>query len=82
MLPVEYLHVVFTVTDQIARLARQNPELVYALLFYAASRALKEVGRDWLGVELGFLIILHLWGQLLNRHPHVHCVLPAGGILL
>lgn len=82
MLPVEYLHVVFTVTDEIARLARYNPGLIYELCFYAASRALKEVGRDWLGVELGIIILLHTWGQLLNLHPHIHCLLPAGGILL
>lgn len=82
MLPVEYLHVVFTVTDEIARLARYHPEIIYELCFYAASRALKEVGRDWLGVELGIVIVLHTWGQLLNLHPHGHCLLPAGGISL
>jgi hypothetical protein len=82
MLPVEYLHIVFTATDQLARLARSNPWLIYDLLFYAASQTLKEVGRKWLGVALGFLIVLHLWGQLLNYHPHCHCVLPAGGISL
>jgi len=80
MLPVEYLHAVFTVPDEIARLTRRNPELLYNLLFHAASRALLRTGRELLDVELGLVLVLHSWGQLLNHHPHVHVLLPAGGI--
>ena len=80
MLPVEYLHAVFTVPDEIARLTRQNPELLYNALFHSASRALLEAGRELLDVELGLIAVLHSWGQLLNHHPHIHFLLPAGGI--
>ncbi len=82
LLPVEYFHVVFTVPEQIARLAFYNQEAVYGLLFRAAAQALLTIARDpkHLGAEIGFFGILHTWGQNLLYHPHVHFVLAGGGI--
>lgn len=82
MLPVEYAHVVFTLPSQLAPLALQNPRVVYGLLFRAVSQTLLEVAATprHLGARIGFLAILHTWGQTLMHHPHVHCVVPAGGI--
>jgi hypothetical protein len=82
LLPVRYVHVVFTLPHQWAPLAYQNKRLVYRLLFQASAAALLEVAADprHLGAEIGFLSILHTWGQNLQHHPHVHCVIPAGGL--
>jgi hypothetical protein len=82
LLPVPYFHVVFTLPEEIARIAYYNPRLVYALLFRIASETLLTIGRDpkHLGAELGFFAILHTWGQNLLHHPHVHCVVPGGGL--
>lgn len=82
LLPVEYFHVVFTVPEQIARLAYYNKETVYGILFRAASETLLTIARDpkHLGAEIGFFGILHTWGQNLLHHPHVHFVVPGGGI--
>lgn len=81
LLPVPYFHVVFTLPDQLSGLALQNKEAIYNLLFSSASQALLELAADQhrLGAETGFLAILHTWGQTLNYHPHIHCVVPAGG---
>jgi hypothetical protein len=82
LLPVEYFHVVFTIPEQLARIAFYNPAVVYGILFRAASETLLTVARDpkHLGAEIGFLAILHTWGQNLLHHPHVHCVVPGGGL--
>lgn len=82
LLPVPYFHLVFTLPAAIAPLALQNPQLLYGLLFQAASQTLLEVAANprHLGAEIGFLAVLHTWGQNLMHHPHVHCVVPAGGI--
>jgi hypothetical protein len=82
LLPVEYFHVVFTVPEQIARIAFYNKEAVYGILFRSASETLLTVARDrkHLGAEIGFFGILHTWGQNLLHHPHVHFVVPGGGI--
>jgi hypothetical protein len=84
LLPVPYFHVVFTLPPQLNDLALQNPRAVYGLLFRTASQTLLQVARnpDHLGAELGFLCVLHTWGQNLMHHPHVHCVVPAGGVAL
>lgn len=84
LLPVEYYHVVFTVPDEIAALAYQNQSVVYALLFRAAAETLRTVAADpkHLGAEIGFLAVLHTWGQTLLYHPHLHCVVPGGGLSL
>lgn len=82
LLPVPYVHVVFTVPDLLAPLALQNPRVVYGLLFRAVSQTLLEIAATprHLGARIGFLAILHTWGQNLLHHPHVHCVVPAGGV--
>jgi hypothetical protein len=82
LLPVEYLHVVFTLPAALAPIALQDPRTVYGLLFQAASESLRQVAADpeHLGAEIGFLAVLHTWGQNLHHHPHVHRVVPGGGI--
>jgi Putative transposase/Transposase zinc-binding domain len=84
VLPVEYYHVVFTVPEEIAALAYQNQALVYGLLFRAAAETLRTIAADpkHLGAEIGFLAVLHTWGQTLLYHPHLHCVVPGGGLSL
>jgi len=81
LLPVEYFHVVFTIPEELARIAFYNKEVVYGILFRAASETLLTIARDpqHLGAEIGFFAILHTWGQNLLHHPHVHCVVPGGG---
>ena len=73
---------VFTLPQPIAALALQNPRVVYTLLFRAASRTLRTLASDpkHLGAEIGFFAVLHTWGQALQLHPHLHCVVPGGGI--
>jgi hypothetical protein len=82
LLPVEYFHVVFTVPEEVARIAFYNQETVYSILFRAVSETLLTIARDpqHLGCEIGFFAILHTWGQNLLHHPHIHCVVPGGGL--
>jgi len=82
LLPVEYFHVVFTLPDQLSPLALQNKRLIYGLLFQAASETLLKIAADpkHLGAVIGFLAVLHTWGQTLQHHPHLHCVVPGGGL--
>ena len=82
LLPVPYFHVVFTLPQELSDLGLQNKEVLYNLLFRASSETLLEVASDpkHLGADIGFLSVLHTWGQNLLHHPHVHCVIPAGGI--
>jgi hypothetical protein len=82
LLPVEYFHVVFTVPEQIARIAFYNKETVYNVLFHAAAETLLTIAGDprHLGAGIGFFAILHTWGQNLLHHPHLHCVVPGGGL--
>src|ERR1039457_7052374 len=82
LLPVEYFHVVFTVPEQIARIAFCNKETVYNILFHATAETLLTIAGDpkHLGAEIGFFSVLHTWGQNLLHHPHLHCVIPAGGL--
>ena len=82
LLPVSYFHVVFTVPGPIAAIALQNKRVVYGILFRAAAAALRRIAADpkHLGAKIGFLAVLHSWGQNLQHHPHVHCVLPGGGL--
>jgi len=82
VLPVPYAHVIFTIPQCLAPLALQNPKVVYDLLLRTAARTLQEVAANprHLGARLGFFAILHTWGQTLVHHPHVHCVIPAGGL--
>jgi hypothetical protein len=82
LLPVEYFHVVFTVPQLLAPLALQNQRLVYGMLFRAAAETLLQIAADpgHLGAQLGFVAVLHTWGQNLHSHPHLHCVVPGGGL--
>lgn len=82
LLPVPYFHVVFTLPEPVADLARQNRRELYGLLFRAASETLQEVAANprHLGATIGVLAVLHTWGQTLTHHPHVHCVIPGGGL--
>ncbi len=82
LLPVPYVHVVFTLPHQLASLTLYNKRLMYSLLFRASAATLLEVAADprHLGADIGFLTVLHTWGQNLLAHPHVHCVIPAGGV--
>jgi hypothetical protein len=82
LLSVAYVHVVFTLPHQLSHLALQNKQVLYDLLFRASAETLQEVARDprHLGAEIGFLSVLHTWGQNLLHHPHVHCLIPAGGL--
>src|SRR5947209_149388 len=84
LLPSPYLHVVFTLPPQLASLALQNKKVVYGLLLRASAETLLEVARNprHLGAEIGFFSVLHTWNQKLQLHPHVHCVVAAGGLSL
>jgi hypothetical protein len=82
LLPVGYLHLVFTVPEPLARLALVNKRVVYDLLFRAAAATLRQVAANptRLGATIGGLMVLHTWGPRLQHHPHIHCVVPAGGL--
>jgi hypothetical protein len=82
LLPVEYFHVVFTLPAAFNSLALCNRRVVYGILFKAVARTLLEVAANpkHLGAHIGFLAILHTWGQNLSLHPHLHCVIPGGGL--
>jgi len=82
LLNVGYFHVVFTLPHELSWLALHNQKAVYQLLFQASAETLLEIAADpkHLGAQIGFLSVLHTWGQTLQHHPHVHCVIPAGGL--
>jgi hypothetical protein len=82
LLPVGYYHLVFSVPHLLVPLVWQNKKVLFTLLFNASAATLLEVAADRkrLGTQLGFLSILHTWGQTLQPHPHVHCVVPGGGL--
>ena len=82
LLPVSYYHLVFSVPHSLVPLIWQNKKLLFKLLFEASAATLLKIAADpkHLGAEIGFLSVLHTWGQTLQRHPHVHCVVPGGGL--
>jgi len=82
LLPVNYVHVVFTIPHELSWLALHNKRVVYDLLFRSSAATLLEIAADpkHLGAEIGFLSVLHTWGQNLQMHPHIHCVIPSGGL--
>jgi len=82
LLDTEYFHVVFTVPAPIAAIAFQNKAVVYGILFRAAAETLRTIAADpqHLGAQIGFFAVLHTWGQTLVFHPHLHCVVPGGGL--
>lgn len=79
LLPVPYFHVVFTLPDSINSLAMQEPKLVYDLLFESARETLKTFGKAK-EIQSGMIAVLHTWGQNLSLHPHLHCIVPGGGV--
>jgi hypothetical protein len=82
VLPVEYFHVVFTIPHELAGVALQNKKVVYDILFRASAETLCAIARDpkHLGAEIGVLSVLHTWGQTIEHHPHIHCLVPGGGL--
>jgi hypothetical protein len=82
LLPVPYFHVVFTLPEMLGPLALQNKAIIYDALFRAVGQTLLEVAANpkRLGARIGFLTVLHTWGQNLMHHPHIHCVVPSGGL--
>jgi hypothetical protein len=82
ILNCQYFHVVFTLPEDIAAIAYQNKDLVYGILFRATAETLSTIAADpkHLGAEIGFFAVLHTWGQNLLHHPHLHCLVPGGGI--
>lgn len=82
LLPTRYVHVVFTLPHELAPLALVNKKVIYKILFQLSSATLLELARDprLLGADIGFFSVLHTWNQKLQHHPHVHCVVPEGGI--
>jgi hypothetical protein len=82
LLPVPYFHVVFTLPPAAAEIAFQNKQTVYGLLMRAAAEALTMLAAKSLGARIGLIALLHTWGQTLTHHPHVHCLVPGGGVAL
>lgn len=82
LLPVEYFHVVFTLPAQIADIAYQNKAVIYDLLLKTSAKTLTTIAADpkHLGAKIGFTSVLHTWGSALTHHPHVHCIVPGGGL--
>ena len=82
LLPISYFHVVFTLPEGLRPLALRNQRVVYNLLFQAASETLLQLAKDgkYLGAEIGFIVLLHTWSQTLIDHPHLHCLVTAGGL--
>ncbi len=82
LLPVEYYHVVFTVPRLIGDIAYQNKAVIYAILFKAAAETLITIAADprHLGARIGLTAVLHTWGSAMTHHPHIHCIVPGGGI--
>lgn len=81
-LPVGYFHVVFTLPQEVATIAFQNKSAVYTILFRAVAETLRKLAADprHLGAEISFIAVLHSWGQNLHYHPHIHCIVPGGGL--
>jgi hypothetical protein len=82
LLPIPYFHVVFTLPDTLNQLCLYNPKILYGLLFGTTWSVLNSFGRDhkWLGAQTGMISILHTWGQTMTLHPHLHCIVPGGGL--
>ena len=84
LLPVGYVHVVFTVPEEIAAIACQNKKVVYGILFHTTAQTLTTIAADpkHLGARIGITAVLHTWGSAMTHHPHVHMIVPGGGIAL
>ena len=82
LLHIPYFHMVFTISNLFNPIALRNKKIVYDLIFSAASESLKEIAQKRLGIKIGIVAILHTWGQNLMDHPHIHCLVPGGGLSL
>jgi len=84
LLPIQYYHIVFTIPNDLNDLALRNKNEIYSLLFKASAETLKELASDpkHLGANIGFISVLHTWGQNLMDHPHIHCIVTGGGLSL
>ena len=82
LLPVGYYHLVFTIPHELNPLCLQNKKVMYDILFKAASETIIELSKDTkhLGADTGLITVLHTWGQNMMEHPHLHCIMPAGGL--
>ena len=82
LLPVGYFHLVFTLPSEIADIAYQNKRVIYGLLFKASAEATLTIAADpkHLGAKIGFTAVLHTWGSAMTHHPHIHCIVPGGGL--
>jgi len=80
LLPIQYFHIVFTLPDTLVPLARYNPQVIYGLLFQSAAETLQTFAHNRWNGKLGIILVLHTWGQTMNDHPHVHCIV-TGGVL-
>lgn len=82
LLPIQYFHVVFTIPEELNPIALRNQRVIYSILFKSVSETLIELARDpkHLGAQIGFISILHTWGQNLMDHPHIHCIVTGGGL--
>jgi Putative transposase/Transposase zinc-binding domain len=82
LLPVAYYHIVFTMPHELAALALQNQKLIYDILFWTSAQALQDVAANpkYLGARVGLVSVIHTWGQSLIHHPHIHCLVPGGGL--
>jgi hypothetical protein len=82
LLRVQYFHVVFTIPNVINLIALNNQEVIYSILFKSAAQSMTELSQDkkYLGAQIGFTSVLHTWGQNLMFHPHIHCIVPGGGL--
>ena len=82
LLPVPYFHLVFTLPDTLNDFCLHHPKVMYGLLFEATWYTVNKLGQDkrWLGAKMGMIAILHTWGSNLSLHPHLHCMVPAGGL--
>jgi len=82
LLPVAYYHVVFTIPDSLNVYALQYPKEIYSILFKASWKTIEAFSKDkkWIAAKMGMIAILHTWGQNLSLHPHLHCIVPGGGV--
>ena len=82
LLPVPYFHVVFTIPNELNVLCLIDPKFMYKVLFDISAETIKELSKDkkYLGAKIGFTSVLHTWGQNLSLHPHIHMIVPGGGI--
>ena len=82
LLNVKYFHVVMTIPSEMYLIAYQNQSKIYNILFKSVAETLEGLAKDkkYLGAQIGFMEVLHTWAQTLVYHPHIHCIVPAGGI--